>query len=737
MARTYRARNLRLARRNAKILRGGVAIEPRQVVFATPPDTGKGAIEGSRDKLPRDPFALSRRFNRRAETDHEKLDKLDSLDDLYNEMDRDAVIGASVQRLESNVDSELRFVGDADVKPDVQEAIEAWWAPDTRLRKSAIRGVNDAWNRGFRLLEMTWANDDAGRDMVDLLRAIDRDAFRLWEDGYGRPIGLELDVIHDIPEQEPGKIQMGSSPFDRVEITTADTEWDRYLFLTSPETSSRVAGDAGAYARAWPHWHLGIMANQWLRSGGERLGMPPAIATFAASELNPQGFSSTKDEVLEQLEEIQTHFRGVLPDGWQVAWADTGAVGMGQFFEMLLGHSRKMIELSITLETVSGGAEAQGTLGANVALLATTFGGLVRSQQVRTAGLIDRLNRRMVDANWGEGTAMPRAEWANPDPAKDAEMHNRVQQGITLGVIDVHEPWLREQFGAPPVDDDLIDVTGETKAKIEDAGLGVTPEAGIVAGQNATPEAILDMLDRVEEGSLKESAARTLLSSALPSATPETIEDMIQEAIASGADDDAGADDAGADANAGGSAPEFEKALSGAQITALQGIVQSVSAGTLAPEAARLLIGAGFPIAPSVVAQMVQAAVTTDLPEEERESIISDVDVVAASEPASPKVYAVCDRLRSGFSTLREKVTSGHYNAMEPAPIRSAIISAYRRAGWDKPRAMSFAEETRDEITSWLRVALDNGEDPVEVMDAVEAYYTDWGIIMEALEDDS
>jgi len=711
-----------------------------------------------------DPLAKLRLMNRIFLTDHEKLDRVEDLDDLWDEVQRYAVTRAAVQQvLTAILGGELRFErGQHDEADAHLRFAEDVWRPSGQLRRNVASYAVDSYCRGFRLGEKVWRQIHGGEfdglHMIDRVRGMSRSVYRLMEDTYGRPVGLELDVrAGPEPEPRPGFQPLFGSQWRKLWVVRGEADWERFLFMTSPEDHPNVAGE-GAFVSAWPHVYFAKHVEQWMRSGAEKLGTVPVIAQYRPNippSDGPGAFPHTKDQVFGFLQEIQTHFRGVLPANWEVTFADTKAQGMAAFFETMLSHSRRQIELSIVLQTVSGGGEATGgTLGANVAILSGTFGGLVRTLQRRTAALIDELTEEMLLRNFGEDAARnaPTSEFENPDPEADRLKHERLVQGINLGLVDRWEPHLRERFDAPDLTPELIEQTAELRAKAEAAGLGqeqVSADAPLPLPTPPRADEVLSVIERVEDGDLRPRAALSLLSAIMPGADPDELQAMIQEAIAHGQQLEAEAvargetETVAPDAADGGEADAedvAQQALNGAQVTALQGIVDSVSARTLAPEAALLMIQTAFgPLVPLERARaMVDAAAQFEpetVPEGAEKAAQKVGQEVAASEP--PLLDLAASRIRQGFDRLAPKVGLA-YDASRPPPIRSDLYRGIRRTGLEKARAEAWAEEQTRLIGEWLSLELPECKTETDCADVVRRiadHYTDPDTLTEALSD--
>jgi len=549
-----------------------------------------------------EPLAMARKLARLFKSDHEKLDKLANMDSLWNEMEYDAVVSAARGQLEDALAAaEVTIETDDWARP----YCEAMLRDGQPLIEDARARCIDSYCRGFvlgeQVVERIESGEFAGLDTVGMIRRVERSSYQLEEDAFARPSGLQIDVL---AEQAVGKklarvqrYSLGGSAqnYKTVILSPEDADWERYLFLTWPLRCNRVAGLA-AYGAAWPWYYFLIHLRQWMMVLGERTGTPILVATYTP----PSGigeYGVTSEKMFELLEKIQTNFRGLLPEGYKIEALATGAEGLAQLLLGLAEHCRRMIELAIVRQTVTGGGEAQGgTLGANQTIFAGTFGGLVAAQSRRLGAVLSGLLKHLLQLNYGR-SAQVEVSFESPDPAKELDRRQRVLEGIGQGVIHTSEPWLRAEFGAPPMDDALLSATKSAQSDRERYGLadveGAAPAAATGGGANT--DAILEIIDRIQDGDLGRVAATAMLSQAMGVTAEQAAAILEDELGRRGAQPVPASGLAAAPAGEAGAPQVAEQAMNGAQVASLVEIIKNVSGNQLPASVGSRVIAAAFP----------------------------------------------------------------------------------------------------------------------------------------------
>lgn len=476
-----------------------------------------------------DPLALARRMARIFKSDHDKLDKMSNRDELYNEMDYDAIVGGARQRYEDALHAADMTI---DVDPRFADFCEKMTKAGKPLMTDTVARSVDSETRGFVLSEFTVKEMDRGDyqgfDTINEIRRLEGDAYRLEEDEYSRPSGLELWVAD--PSQFPTAEKTGKQRFlgtggflpqQQVVIRPGDPDWDRFLFWSFPERGNRVAGLA-RYGVVFPWYFFAIHLRQWMMTLAERTGTPILIAEFAGDgDALGEKYRITNEDMFDILEKVQTNFRGLVPAGYKVSALATGAEGLAALLQMLFTTCWQMIDLGINGEIVSGGSQAQGgTLGANQTIVNTTFGGHVAAGHRRIAGRLSSMLEFLIKTNWG-ATVDVEINFEPLDPVAKAAKVDNMLKGLEAGLIDKHEPWTRDLVGAPVMDEELLSETSNAKDDAERFGIlsgagapatsGGAAAGGGGAGGGGTDE-VLEIIDRVQDGDIGDELAATLLA---------------------------------------------------------------------------------------------------------------------------------------------------------------------------------------------------------------------------------
>jgi len=660
--------------------------------------------EAKREKLRQDPIAMAREIRRYVALDHEKLDTLQlSLDQLWIEMDRDTLCDNGRQRIATAVAAgELSFQGD---DRDVVSMLDHVWRPAAQLRQGVEIAPVDSYCRGLTTYEILWERLEsgpyAGLDVVSRLRRLEQPSIQIEEDQWGRVSGIQIKRPTPgarAPEPKSGPWLLAGYGYQQWQYYTVrpdSPDWQSYLFLTTPWDATRARGE-GAYVKAWPHYYFGLHLLQWLRGLTERHGTPAvaAIPTGIAATITGTTYPATRDEVFAALEEIQTHFRGLLPPGYDIKAIDVGAEGLAAMLQQIAAFNRSMVDLSITGEQVTSGAEASlGTRGANE-MVANTFLRVVAQSQLRAVSLIDRIDEMILRVN-GITAEVPRARLESVDPEAQRQKREAIGLGIDKGVILPTEPWVRQEYGAKPLDEETLSGAIETRDRLAATAMAQQP----VTGPGFDAPAYDLILVRLAEGEIGPRQATIALRQILADATPEELAEIVAEAatrrvrVPVDVPDTASTREAARAATPAPATPAPEatavaaSALNGAQIASLKEIIVSVTVKELPPAAAVLLVEAAFPSV-STAAEMVRAAAAWTPP-------VPVVPVPAAPAGAVRQgAQPMAERVRLALGSLTERLAAGGYDASRPAPVGETLTRLY---GDDR-----LGQTHRAEITAWI-----------------------------------
>lgn len=701
------------------------------------------------DKVPdlnlSDPLAFARRMDRFFKADHEKLDSLDNIDELWHEMGQDSLISASLGHIDDAMTA-------APMTIQVDEKYRSFCEYVTReaaaLTSDTRQRALDSYARGFVLgelrLERMERGPFKGLHTIAEIRRLERDSYELIEDQFSRPSQLQIDVSPQrrdaLEGTKRGRRQGWASPTYKasrsIVLTPDDPEWQRYLFLTWPARSNRLAGVA-ALGAAWPWYYFASHLRQWMMTLGERLGNPILVAEFKGIE-TPRpgaGYAQTREEVFATLEAIQTNFRGLLPEGYTLSSVSDGAEGKAQLLTTLFDTSVRMIQLAIERQVVAGGLEAQGgTLGANQTVFSGTFGGLIAAQNRRQAGILAQLLEMLILVNFGEQTDVD-ITYAFIDPAQEDRERATVSEAIGLGIVKPFEPWLRTLFKAPPLDEELLLKTREEAQRRTDFGL----DSGEAAPQATSTEEVSKIIESYLTGTFSIRLGSHLLADAMGVPTDEAALILEEEA-------------ARRTAPSLPTEPEPETAVEPTLATQamkraaaigleLAGTHGDLAVSERAMTVARILVG-GKPV---TMGMRERIAAWHDL--NDSVNIEGDLDnpsvkwieyLLHGGDTARPwsnpdefmaeSVMISCARMRKAILGLSEKVKSPDYDATRPPPCRRGIERAVGRLYRNPADTLRISSEIREGVKVQLETGLpscDSEDTRLALLEGIADHYSD------------
>lgn len=320
------------------------------------------------------------------------------------------------------------YAAAAEARDFVEDALRGLRGPDGSLRefRHTLFEMMSALYRGFSLAEMVWRVEEAGRWRG-------RHTLAAIKFKNPRQIGFDLDAYLNIRAITSLTPEHGLATIPRAKC----------LLYIHNQRDELPYGDSDLRP-VYKHWYSKSRIMEFWNLRLQRFGIPFAYASTG-------GGDAMGAHIREVLRELQQDSSAVFPADVQPKLLEASAAGADAFSSALEWHNQQ-IAIGILLQTLTsseglrGGSRALGIVHFEILLYA-----LECVKQDIEAAVNAQVVRPLIDYNFGHGL-YPSFALGNPREKDTAALAQAMGVLLTHGVVDPHEPALREMFNLPVLD---------------------------------------------------------------------------------------------------------------------------------------------------------------------------------------------------------------------------------------------------------------------------------------------
>jgi phage gp29-like protein len=237
---------------------------------------------------------------------------------------------------------------------------------------------------------------------------------------------------------------------------------DKVLLYTYDQQATGLPQGMSALRAAHRHWWRKNSLMQWEMVAAEKHACPTPWGTY------PKGTpKQLQDDLLKALESFQTDTAVITMEGATITLLEPKSSVMAPYEDGIasanMAIARAILGQTLAVEESTSGTGSYAQAKVHAGVLAMFLGGIRR--EIAEEVLKEQLVKRLVNYNFTTDL-YPSIILSEPDE-RDLESLARVFDVLLKGgVVDPKEPMIREEFGLPPMPQELAE---EQAAKVEAA----------------------------------------------------------------------------------------------------------------------------------------------------------------------------------------------------------------------------------------------------------------------------
>jgi len=300
---------------------------------------------------------------------------------------------------------------------------------------SVLMNTAHALVPGFSVQEIIWKELDkepyAGKIGIDCVKLRPSESFTFDIDFHGN--------INQLIQTVDG--QKINVPLEKV-----------LLFTYDPQQTGRPQGVSDLRA-AYSHWWAKKGQMKWRQVAAEKFAAPTVVGKY------PPGTSkSAQQELLNVLKTFATDTAIVVPVGVEVELLQAGGSVMLPYTEAIdscnKGIARAIFGQVLATDEGKTGTGSYAQAKIHKGILGMFLDGLRES--VAETVLYEQLVKRLVDYNY-DTHLYPKIKLAPPDERDLTALAGVMDVLLKNGVVLKQEPFIRQEFGFPPIPQDLAE----------------------------------------------------------------------------------------------------------------------------------------------------------------------------------------------------------------------------------------------------------------------------------------